>query len=115
MDILKIDGTALPAPHEYQVTLSDLDSEGTGRTEDGVLVRERVRGGVAKISLQWSALSTPDCARVLNATAPDSFQVGYFFGQMRTAKMYAGDRTAELKAAREGQGVWAVEMNLIEF
>ena len=32
MDILKIDGTALPAPHEYQVTLSDLDSEGTGRT-----------------------------------------------------------------------------------
>ena len=115
MDILKIDGTALPAPHEYQVTLSDLDSEGTGRTEDGVLVRERVRGGVAKISLQWSALSTPECARVLNATAPDSLQVGYFFGQMRTAKMYAGDRTAELKAAREGQGVWAVEMNLIEF
>lgn len=52
---------------------------------------------------------------MLNATAPDSFQVGYFFGQMRTAKMYAGDRTAELKAAREGQGVWAVEMNLIEF
>lgn len=115
MEILTIDGAAMPTPDSYKVQLSDLDSSGTGRTEDGVLVRERVRGGVAKISLQWSALSTPECARVLNATAPDSFQVGYFFGQMRTAKMYAGDRTAELKAAREGQSVWAVEMNLIEF
>ena len=49
MEILNIDGTALPAPSAYKVQLSDLDSSGTGRTEDGVLVRERVRGGVAKI------------------------------------------------------------------
>ena len=63
MEILNIDGTALPAPSAYKVQLSDLDSSGTGRTEDGVLVRERVRGGVAKISAGWAALSTADCAR----------------------------------------------------
>ena len=80
MDILVIDGVALPTPNEYKVQLSDLDSSGTGRTEDGILVRERVRGGVAKISVSWAALSTADCARVLNATAPDSMQVAYFFG-----------------------------------
>ena len=80
MEILNIDGTALPAPSAYKVQLSDLDSSGTGRTEDGVLVRERVRGGVAKISAGWAALSTADCARVLNATAPDSMTVQYFFG-----------------------------------
>lgn len=56
MEILNIDGTALPAPSAYKVQLSDLDSSGTGRTEDGVLVRERVRGGVAKISVGWAAL-----------------------------------------------------------
>lgn len=115
MDILRIDGAAMPTPNEYKVQLSDLDSSGTGRTEDGVLVRERVRGGVAKISLRWEALSTEDCAKVLNATAPDSMQVAYFFGGMRTARMYAGDRTADLKAAREGKAVWEVEMNLIEY
>lgn len=115
MQILTIDGVELPAPSSYKVQLSDLDSSGTGRTEDGTLVRERVRGGVAKISVSWAALSTADCARVLTATAPDSMQVGYFFGTMRTAKMYAGDRTAALLAARDGQGVWEVELNLIEF
>ena len=108
MEILNIDGTTLPAPSAYKVQLSDLDSSGTGRTEDGVLVRERVRGGVAKISAGWAALSTADCAKVLNATAPDSMTV-------RTAKMYAGDRTADLKAARDGQAVWEVAVNLIEF
>ena len=52
---------------------------------------------------------------MLNAVTPDSFEVAYFFGDMRTAKMYAGDRTADLKAAHNGQGVWEVTMNLIEY
>ena len=45
----------------------------------------------------------------------ESFDVTYFFGEMRTARMYAGDRSADLIAAREGQGVWDVSLNLIEF
>ena len=89
MEILTINGTALPAPNSYRVQLSDLDSEDTARTEDGLLVRQRVRAGVAKLSVSWAALST--------------------------AQMYAGDRTADLKAARSGQGVWEVTMNLIEY
>ena len=115
MDILTVGGVALPAPNEYKVQLSDLDSSDTGRTEDGVMMRNRVRDGVAKISASWAALSTEDCAKILNAVAPDSVEVAYFFGQTRTAKMYAGDRTANLKAAREGQAVWEVELNLIEY
>lgn len=115
MELLKIDGQAMPVPVSYKVQLSDLDSSGTGRTEDGVMIRERVRGGVAKISVSWAALSTPDCAKVLAATAPQEMGVEYFFGTMRSARMYAGDRTADLRAAREGQGVWDVELNLIEF
>ena len=105
MDILKVDGVALPAPHSYTVTLNDLDSADTGRTEDGV----------AKISVQWKALSTADCAAILNATAPDQFTVQYFFGQTRTAQMYAGTRTTQLRAAREGQAVWEVGVELVEF
>ena len=43
------------------------------------------------------------------------FTVEYFFGQTRTAQMYAGTRTADLRAAREGQGVWEVAVELVEF
>ena len=79
MDILVIDGVVLPTPDEYKVQLSDLDSSGTGRTEDGILVRERVRGGVAKISVSWAALSTADCARVLERHRPGQYAGGLLF------------------------------------
>ena len=71
----------------------------------------------AIVSFQAGAGGTEaqDWAKVLNATAPDSMTVQYFFGGVRTAKMYAGDRTADLKAARDGQAVWEVAVNLIEF
>ena len=69
MEILTVNGTALPAPNSYRVQLSDLDSEDTARTEDGLLVRQRVRAGVAKLSVSWAALSTEQCAQVLTATA----------------------------------------------
>ncbi len=77
MEILTIDGVALPTPDEYKVQLSDLDSSGTGRTEDGVLAGAGARRR-GKISAGWAALSTADCAKVLNATAPDSMTVQYF-------------------------------------
>lgn len=115
MDILTIGGVSLPAPNEYKVQLNDLDSSDTGRTEDGVMMRNRVREGIAKISASWAAVSTADCAKILNAVKPDSFEVAYFFGDTRTAKMYAGDKSAELRAARDSQAVWEVSVNLIEF
>ena len=54
MEILNIDGTALPAPSAYKVQLSDLDSSGTGRTEDGILVRDLSLQ--SKQALRWKML-----------------------------------------------------------
>ena len=115
MTLLSIDGQAMPCPTEYKVQYSDLDSSDTGRTEDGVLLRSRVRAGIAKISLKWEDISTADCTTILTATTPDSMQVEYFFGDMHTAQMYSGDRTAQLHAARDNAAVWTVELNLIEY
>ena len=41
--MITIGNTELPAPTDYTVTLQDLDSESTRRTEAGTLIRDRVR------------------------------------------------------------------------
>lgn len=51
MALLKINGTELPAPTTYSVQYSDIDSSDTGRAENGVMLRNRIRAGVAKISV----------------------------------------------------------------
>ena len=62
MDILTIGGVTLPAPNEYKVQLNDLDSSDTGRTEDGVMMRNRVREGIAR-SLPAGRRSPPRIVR----------------------------------------------------
>ena len=117
MDILVIDGVALPTPNEYKVQLSDLDSSGIGRTEDGILVRERVRGGRGENQRQLGPhWSTADCAQGAERPPPRTVcRWPTFLAGRAPAKMYAGDRTADLKAAREGRAVWEVAVNLIEY
>ena len=56
--IITIGSTELPAPVEYTVTLQDIDSENTRRTEAGILTRDRVRAGVYKILATWKVTKT---------------------------------------------------------
>ena len=51
MAMIRIDGVDLPAPIEYSVSLHDIDSENTRRTEAGTLKRYRARPGVYKSRL----------------------------------------------------------------
>ena len=43
MALITIGSTDMPAPTKYSVTLQDIDSANTARTETGELVRDRVR------------------------------------------------------------------------
>lgn len=117
MEILVIGGAAMPTPSRYEVLLSDVDSENSGRSETGYLFRDRVRAGMAKISVAWEMLSTEECVRVLAALTPDTLQVSYFFGSARSAVMYAGDRSIEMIYGdpRTGDAMWNVSVNLTEY
>lgn len=115
LNILSINGVQLPAPMSYSVEYNDLDSEDTGRSEDGMLHRVRIRSGVAKIQVSWQQLTTEKATLILNAITPDSFTVTYFFGVQKTATMYAGNQTCELIRVNHGQAKWNIGFNLIEF
>lgn len=50
-EIIQIDNTWLPGIVEYDVTLEDIDGEGSTRAEDGTMHREVLRGKVFHASV----------------------------------------------------------------
>lgn len=114
-NIISIDGVELPAPMTYSVDYNDLDSDDSGRSEDGTLHRVRVRAGVAKIKASWKQISQEKADLILGAIAPDSFSVTYYFGAQKTATMYAGAQSCDLVRVNNGEAKWNVSFDLIEF
>lgn len=115
MALLRINGTELPAPTDYSVQYSDIDSSDTGRSENGVLLRNRIRAGVAKISVSWKMLSQSETDTVLHAVSGESFSVEYYGGDS-AATMYAGDKSLQLVSIDTNNTAWySVSVNLIEF
>ena len=114
-DVLSINGVALPPPMTYSVEYNDLDSDETGRSEDGKLHRKRVRSNVAKIQVSWEQLTQDKADLILNAIDPASFSVSYYFGTLKTATMYAGNRKCKLLRINYNQPKWDISFDLIEF
>lgn len=115
LNILSIGGVQLPAPMTYEVEYNDLDSEDTGRSEDGMLHRVRVRQGVAKIKVAWEQLTQANVDLILNAIEPASFTVVYYFGTQKIATMYAGNQSLKCLRINQGQAKWNLAFDLIEF
>lgn len=94
MDFLKISSTVLPAPTSCSIMEYDMDSESTGRSESGYMMRERIRSNLCKMELSWNRL-TPAQVRLIRGAISDAFVevTVRFLGAERTMIMYAGDRS----------------------
>ena len=117
MALITIGSTPLPDPVEYSVTLQDIDSENTRRTESGILTRDRVRAGVYKIQVAWK-VNKADLKKITDAVAPAKFSVTFFdptTSSNPTKDMYVGDRTANLIHLESGQSLWELTLSLIEY
>lgn len=123
MVLIKIGSTNLPNPSSYKISRSDMDGPKTKRTEAGVLNRERVRAGVYKIQVSWEALTMAELTAVTAALAPAEFTVTFFDATTsaanKTAKMYAGDRSAELVRVidenKTAESRWSLSVSLTEY
>ena len=119
--MLYIDDTRMPNPSKYDITMSDLDSSESSRSESGILLRNRIRQGVLKIALAWTVRGDK-VATILKAIEPAEFSVRYFnprTGEYGNAQMYASDRSCVMKLYSEGMDIseilWEVSFNLIEY
>lgn len=121
MVLLNINNVDMPKPTSYQVGVQDLDSEETTRSESGKLHRDRLRAGVRKISVGWTA-KTADISKILKAVQGVSCVVKFLDpqdGVIKTATMYAGDRNPSLSVLTDDSSAtnawWDLSFDLVEF
>ena len=118
--LLFIDGVEMPPPVSYSVPMQDLDSSDTYRNESGVLIRNRVRQGIAKIEAEWRA-NALDANILLGAIRPSKVSVMFYdpeISDYKTTNMYVGDRSCNLNAYFGIGGevnLWSIKFNLIEY
>lgn len=116
MAMITIGAYTCPDPIEYGFELNDLDSENTGRSEDGYMTRERIRHGVVKISLKWTMLTTTEANAILDAVTPVSFSVTWQYANTtRTSTMYCAGQSVNCKGIPSTNDYrWEISLNLIE-
>lgn len=90
---MKINGVIMPNPVECPITEFDLDSEQSGRSEDGHMHRDRIRANVGSYDPEWQNLTWAELTRIRNAILPASFTVELNLSEATVVRrMAAGDR-----------------------
>ena len=118
---LTVNGTELPEPAEFSVSVQDVDYE-SGRNQTGYMFRDRVRGGAnapRKIEVKFPPLTMEEVSTVLQAVSGASMYLTYpdpYAGHFRTANVYVGDRKAPLYWRNGNKYMWTdVAFNFIEY
>lgn len=118
-DLIWVGEKLMPAPRTYRVDLQDIDSSDSGRSETGVMYRNRVRAGVYKILATWR-VKQPNLNILIDTIKPAAFKVTFFdpnTASTQTCIMYAGDRSSTMiKNDDESEETWwDFSVNFIEY
>lgn len=93
-----VGGKSVPTPSKYQWEQEDVSSSDAGRTEDGVMHKQKLRT-VEKISLVWVYLTTAQVSAVLDAFSDEYVNITYLSpaeGKFVERTFYVGNRSAPL-------------------
>lgn len=118
MAMISIDGVNIPAPTKYKPPNFDLDSEDTGRNEEGKMQRDRVRNDIFKLELEWKSITSSQLATIKAAIRPVSFEVTFPTEVgIVTKTMYAGDRNIEMTKYNDDYNKirWDISCNFMEY
>lgn len=114
---LRFDGTPLPPPDSYEVSLEAVEADTGGDTEAGTTQRDVVRTGVATISVSFNA--SPAWLQKLTAySRQDKIVVEYFDPEhlvLKETEMFIKGFKAKLYKDTSYKGLWTVSFTLYEF
>ena len=119
-ELVKIDGVWLPAISGYEINREDLDSTGSGRSDEtGMLHRNRIRARVKKIHFTCKASESQ--LKTINSLILGEDDIAldlYFFNpftcEYDEGKFYVSKDSAKLLALGE-ESYWLVQFNAIEY
>ena len=110
-----VDSARIPSPSAFQWEREDISDSSAGRTEDGLMHKNRIGHKVA-VSLSWNNVSTSVASQILKAFAPEYVSVNYLDpeeGKFITKKFYVGNRTAPMYNCK--LGIWSnISFKIIE-
>ena len=116
-NMLKVDNVWVKSPSSMTVHIQDISRSNAGRTEDGLMHKERIARKV-KIDLQWSNPSPEDAQAILSAFAPEYVQVQFVHPLTNTATtktFYSGDQDTPVKIWTVGNKRYeSISFNIIE-
>lgn len=116
-EYLRFDGTTLPFPDSYEVTLVSVEADSSGETEAGTIQRDVVRQGVVNIAVAFSV--TAKWLKALTGySKKDKLAVEYFdteTAEMKNTEMYVEGFNAKLEKDTSYKGLWTVSFTLKEF
>lgn len=98
-NMLKVDNVWVKSPSSMTVHIQDISRSDAGRTEDGLMHKERIARKV-KIDLQWSNPTPAETAQILTAFSPEYFNVQFVHPLTNTTvtkTFYSGDQDSPIK------------------
>ena len=115
--IRSVGGKSIPPPSRggFQWEKEDLSDSSAGRTEDGLMHKNRIGSKIA-LSLSWQNVKTDVASKVLKAFSSEYVEVNYLDpeeGKYITKTFYVGNRTAPMYNSQ--LGLWSnISFKIIE-
>ena len=97
--MIKVDGNWIKTPSVFKWSIQDVSAADSGRTSDALMHKNRV-ARKRKIGLQWNGPTKAEAKAILDAFAPEYFDVTYYdpkAGATQTRTFYSGDQDAPVK------------------
>lgn len=104
--IISVDGVSLPVtPSSFSWTQEDLSNASAGRSEDGVMHKNRI-GMIRSAQLEWRNLPIETMQAIINMFRPEYIMVVYIdpatglgYNYRRREVFYVGNRSVTVKNA----------------
>ena len=106
--------TAVPSPSKYDWKLSDVSNPTAGRTEDGLMHKDRIAQKV-HLELEWAYIGDNDAQTILNAFDSEYLDVKFFDYKSKSVvakNFYVGDR--QVTTYNRVQKLSTISFNIIE-